>query len=470
MKPAAHKMWLAAVLLCAVSAGGRAFAQVPHFHKLFTDNTALFSRDHTLNATVVTSTNLFTLLERTDGVLLVKTDLSGNPVWSHLLGDMRTDTPTLALGVGGNLIVALRSLNTGDAVVAKIDPGTGSIVWAKHYPKLDEIATITQRGNRYVVMGSSTYSDHSKPLAISINDADGSVAWARQYLETLATYTTDYNHVIQAATSNPGSVVFAGLFSNGVNLSADRPRVTMLTIDADTGDVSGGAMHGYDVDWLVTGDPLEAGEPFVWDIASVKDATGALSGFTLGGTYPLGFGSGAPAVVRIDQGGALRWAKLYRSSNSNSGFGRGIRQNDFFNGGRLDLYTSWTFYRNAIDTTGTASGLMRLNEADGTVVGMTVYDAPGDYAGLSLHGDGAGGYLLLGSKDTTPYTSVELLKVGQIGGNVSCTAEDTTLTAQPLSVTDLSIALVSPAITITPVDLTLSWVNRALTATDCSCP
>ncbi len=335
MKPAAHKRWLAAVLLCAASAGGRALAQVPHFHKLLTDNTAVFSSSHTQNATVVTSTNIFTLLERTDGALLVKTDLSGNLVWSHLLGDARTGASTLTLGVGGNLIVALRSLDTNDAVVAKIDPGTGSILWAKHYPKLDEIATITQRGDRYVVMGGSTYSGRTKPLAISINDADGSVAWARQYLETAAIYTTDYNHVIQAATGNPGSVVFAGLFSNGVNVSADRPRVTMLTLDASTGDVSGGAMHGYDVDWLVTGDPLETDSPFVWDIASVKDDTGVLTGFTLAATYPMGFGNGAPAVVRIDPSGALRWAKLYRSSNSSSGFGRGIRQNDFFNAGRL---------------------------------------------------------------------------------------------------------------------------------------
>lgn len=464
-----HKL-LAAVLLCAALLGSRAFAQVPHFHKLFTDNNALFSNSHYQNAMVVTSTSIFTLLDHDDGTLLVKTDLLGNVVWSHLYGDSRTKASTLTLGVGDNLIVAATSLTWGAAVVAKIDPGTGNVLWAKRYPKLDAIATVTQRGNRYVVMGSSAYSGRSKPLAISINDADGTVAWAKQYLEVTAPYTTDYNHEIQAAAVNPSTVVFAGVFSNGVNISAARPRLTMLTLDASTGDVSTGAMHSYDVTWLATGDPLETDAPYVWDIASIKSATGALAGFTLGGTYPLGFGSGAPAVVRLDQSGALRWAKLYRSSNSTSGFGRGIRQNDFFNAGRLDLYTSWTFYRNAIDGTGTASGLMRINEVDGTIAGMTVYDVPGYYAGLSMHADGAGGYLLLGSKDLTPFTSFELLKVGQVGGNVSCTAEDTTLTAQPLSVTDLSISLVSPSITVSPVDHTLTWVDRALTAGDCSCP
>jgi hypothetical protein len=470
MKPSALQKLFPAVLLCTALFTGRAFAQVPHFHKLFTDTNAFFSRSHYQQSIVVTSTNIFTLLDHDGGALLVKTDLSGNMVWSHLYGATRTNAATLRLGVGDDLILAATSATWDDATISKIDSGTGNVLWSKRYPTLVEIATITRRGNRYVVMASSSYSGRSKPVAISINDADGSVAWAKQYLEVDATYTTDYNHVIHAATSNADAVVFAGLLYNDINISLARPRVTMLTIDAGNGNVSTGAMHSYDVNWLATGAPLETDSPFVWDISPVNTSNGAPAGFTLAGTYPLLAGSGQPAVVRLDQNGALLWAKLYRSSNSSSGFGRGIRQNDFFNAGRLDLYTSWTFYRNAIDGTGTASGLMRLNEVDGTVVGMTVYDAPGYYAGLRLHADGAGGYLLLGTKDLTPFTSFELIKVGQVGGGVSCTAEDTTLTTQLLSVTDLSIALVSPTITVTPVDETLTWVDRALTTTDCNCP
>lgn len=471
MRHASFNALLAAALVCTISAGGRALAQVPHFHKVFTDNTTLFDASHYKQSMVTTASNIFTVVDTTNGSLLMKTDLSGNLVWSHMMGDVRTGASTLIVGVGDNLILGTYNVNYDAAVVSKIDPATGNVLWSKRYPQLEELITLTQRGNRYVAMGNSYYGGgRIKPLAISINDSDGSVAWARQYLEVTATYTTDYNHRIKDATVDPNTVIFTGVFYDGVNISAARPRVTMLAIDAATGNVSTGAMHSYDVNWLATGDPLETDVGFEWDIADVKTTSGAQSGFTLAGTYPLGFGRGAPAVVRLDQNGAVKWAKLYRSANSSSGFGRTARQSEFFNGGRLDFYTSWDFYRNAIDGTGTASGLMRLNEVDGTVVGMTVYDAPGYYAGLSMHSDGAGGYLLLGSQDTFPASSFELLKVGQVGGNVSCTAEDTTLTITPLSVTDLSISLVSPSIPVTPVDTPLTWVDRTLTVTDCVCP
>jgi hypothetical protein len=461
---------LAVALVCTTLLGGRAAAQVPHFHKVFTDNTTLFDAGHYKQSMVTTATNIFTAVESTAGVMLMKTDLSGNVVWNHLLGDARTSAPTLILGVGDNLILGTYNVNYDAAVVSKIDPGTGNVLWSKRYYELEELITLTQRGDRYVAMGNSYYGNgRIKPLAISINDSDGSVAWAKLYLEVTASYTTDYDHFIRDATVNPNRVVFTGVLYNGINISAARPRVTMLSIDASTGNVPSGAMHSYDMSWSATGDPLKTGAEYGWDIADVKMASGAMSGFLLAGTYPLAT-YGAPAVVRLNQDGVVQWAKFYRSSNSNSGFGRTARQNDFFNAGRLDFYTSWDFYQNAIDGTGTASGLMRLNEVDGSVAGMTVYDAPGYYAGLSMHSDGAGGYLLHGSEDTYPARSFELLKVGQIGGNVTCTAEDTTLTTQSLTVTDLSIALTSPSISVDPVDTPLTWVDRALAVTDCACP
>lgn len=471
MRHALFNAVLAVALVGTALVGGRAAAQVPHFHKVFTDNTALFDASHYKQSMVTTATNIFSVVDSTVGVMLTKMDLSGNVVWTHLLGDSRTTAPTLIVGVDDSLILGTYNVNYDAAVVSKIDAGTGNVLWSRRYDELEELITLTQRGNRYVAMGNSYYGNgRIKPLAISIRDSDGSVAWAKQYLEVTAIYTTDYNHRIKDATVNPNTIVYTGVFYDGVSISAARPRVTMLTIDASTGNVPPGAMHGYDVSWPATGDPLETDTGYEWDIADVKMASGAMYGFILAGTYPLGPGYGAPAMVRVNQDGVVQWAKLYRSSNATSGFGRTARQSEFFNAGRLDFYTSWDFYRNAIDGTGTASGLMRLTESDGSVVGMTVYDAPGWYAGLSMHSDGAGGYLLHNSEDTYPAHSFELLKVGQIGGNVTCTAEDTTLTAQSLTVTDLSIPLVSPSIPVDPVDTPLLWVDRTLTVTDCACP
>jgi len=134
MRHTSFNALLAAALVCTISAGGRALAQVPHFHKVFTDNTTLFDASHYKQSMVTTASNIFTVVDTTDGTLLMKTDLSGNLVWSHMLGDVRTGESTLIVGVGDNLILGTYNVTYDAAVVSKIDPATGNVLWSKRYP------------------------------------------------------------------------------------------------------------------------------------------------------------------------------------------------------------------------------------------------------------------------------------------------------------------------------------------------
>ncbi len=154
---------------------------------------------------------------------------------------------------------------------------------------------------------------------------------------------------------------------------------------------------------------------------AINDADGTVvwakkyfEGFAIAGSYSHSdtytFTATDPVALRVDQTWNLLWAKLYDSPNSAYGFARGIRQNVYFFGGRLDVYTSWENYQNDIDGSNTVSGLLRINEADGLSNGIMIYDVPNDdFAGMSMNEDGSGGYLAIGTRDIAPFDTFQLI-------------------------------------------------------------
>ena len=128
----------------------------------------------------------------------------------------------------------------------------------------------------------------------------------------------------------------------------------MMTIHASNGNVPIDAMHTYDLELLPSDYAIESDAPFPWDIPRVKDPiSNTFDGLAIAGTYShsdtYSFTTTDPVVLRVDQDGNPLWAKLYGSANSVYGFGRGIRQNVYFYGDRLDVFTPWENYSNAID-------------------------------------------------------------------------------------------------------------------------
>jgi hypothetical protein len=448
------------------------------FHKVYEDPNGFFS-DTQLNNQILTTTNgVYALLDNGDGILLTRTDLEGNVVWSHLYGSYEDKASTLTGAQDGNLIVVSWYLDTIDTVAAKIDAETGEVIWAMRYPYMNEAFTVTRRGSRHVLMGETTYRNAAgdylvKPIAIAIRDSDGSVIWAKEYLEGTNDYLENYHHRVQGAAVNPGTVSYVGQFYDAIidPHGADRRRVSLLTIDAGNGLVPINAMHSYDLELNGSDYAIETDSPFVWDITRVTDDAGQLDGFAISGTYShsstYSFYATDPVVFRVTQTGDPVWAMLYGSPNGTEGFGRGIRQNVYFNGGRLDVYTAWYDYQNGIDGRSTVSGLMRINELDGAAAGIAIYDVPNaDFAGLCLGPDGTGGYVALAVESVSPYNSFELLKVGQIGGNVDCYL-DHTLEPEVLAIDDDIVEIVPVDVPVAPIEFSLPWVDLSLTVSEC---
>ncbi len=453
--------------------------QATKFHKVYDDPGGFFSEDQLNQQILATEDSIYAFLDHGDGLLLTRTDLEGNVVWSHLYGGLRDEASTLSGADDGNLIMVSWSIDWLELVVSKVDAVTGDVVWSKRYPGINQAFTATRRGARHVIMGDKTYINASgdyldKPVAASIRDSDGTVVWAKEYLEGTWEYLDEYHHYITGAAVSQGQITYVGKFHDAVvdPHGPGRRRVSFLTINAADGLVPINAMHTYDLELNAVDYAIETDAPFVWDIARVTDAAGQVDGFAISGTYSLSSSyvsyASDPAVFRVTLDGDPLWAMLYRTTNSYQGFGRTILQNAYFNGDRLDVYTSWEGYENAVETRSTVSGMIHLDASDGLAVGMSVYDVPdADFSGLCMNRDGTGGYVAMAVASMFPnFDSFELLKVGQIGGNVDCHVEHT-LESDPLQIDDQIVEIVPADVDVTPVDYDLTWVDRALTVFEC---
>ncbi len=111
--------------------------------------------------------------------------------------------------------------------------------------------------------------------------------------------------------------------------------------------------------------------------------------------------------------------------------------------------------------------LLRINETDGLPHGIMIYDVPnGDFGGMSMNEDGSGGYLAIGTRDTAPYDTFQLLKVGQIGGNVDCLVEQE-IEAEELLVDDIIVEIVPEEVEVNPVVYDLTYVDLPLNVFEC---
>ena len=119
-------------------------------HKIYEDPAASFAQSQ-LNKQVMVgpagTDSIYVMLDNGDGILLMRTDMDGNPVWTHLYGDFRDKASTLGEAADGNIIMVSWALSNIDAVATKIDAITGAVIWSFRYPGLNEASTITKRGS-----------------------------------------------------------------------------------------------------------------------------------------------------------------------------------------------------------------------------------------------------------------------------------------------------------------------------------
>jgi outer membrane protein assembly factor BamB len=128
-------------------------------HKIYEDPTTCFSQSQ-LNKRVMVgpagTDSIYVMLDNRDGILLMRTNMDGSPIWTHLYGESSDEASTIGEATDGNIIMVSYALSNIDAVATKIDAIKGAVIWSYRYPGLNEASTITKRGARHVLMGDTT--------------------------------------------------------------------------------------------------------------------------------------------------------------------------------------------------------------------------------------------------------------------------------------------------------------------------
>lgn len=153
----------------------------------------------------------FSLLDY--NILLVKTDNSGNVMWSKTFGSASIDVANSVIltADGGYLIGG--QYNSDDCLLIKTD-AAGSVEWAKTYGSAnnDEAFDVLQKSDGgFVMVGvSHQLQPTTRAYIISTNDS-GDVSWAKHYmLDDCGTYsvqqTADLGYVLFGETDLSGGL------------------------------------------------------------------------------------------------------------------------------------------------------------------------------------------------------------------------------------------------------------------------
>jgi hypothetical protein len=147
---------------------------------------------------------------------LVKTDNSGNLLWTHTFGhtgneyaysvDETTD--------GGFIITGKASVGAGgtDMMLVRTDPA-GNIIWAKAYGTTaneDGYSVEQTPDGGYIVAGSTGITSGYYDMLLVKTDSSGNLQWAKTYTNLLHDYgksvrqTNDGGYIIAGYTDNTG--------------------------------------------------------------------------------------------------------------------------------------------------------------------------------------------------------------------------------------------------------------------------
>ncbi|MCC6466540.1 MAG: PQQ-binding-like beta-propeller repeat protein, partial [Planctomycetes bacterium] len=250
---------------------------------------------------------------------------------------------SIALDEEGSLYIAgltsdSKSNNNFAALVMKINPADGAVVWEKlwrpDWPKnllashSAEAYALDARGGRVYVTGVS--AGNAEVLLLALNAADGAIAW--QTSLDITPGSNDRGYAVKAAAD--GSLVISGLASDRAFLAkvsganTEAPKVAWLQ-RVDLGRGSG--INAVDVD-------AEG------NIYASCDRRGATTFFS---------------AIKVSPEGKLLWGKTYKGTAGDRSNTHVVKVNgdQVLVGGRLGVQT--------FDTTGGDAIALCLNAADG---------------------------------------------------------------------------------------------------------
>lgn len=323
-------------------------------------------------------------------IFVMRTDQDGNVDWVneyHLPGSVERAN-TLEVSHNEQELVISGKVNPNNpqlpnyVIIFKISQANGAVIWANDYSNIFELNTMVKRstgGINYYVLGGKRIEpgvNLAKPVAIAINDVDGSLRWAYQYNENQPNYALNFHNRITGFAVQPNQVAFTGIYHNTTN---SERLISFFRLQPFTGSIIGNVLYAYDIEDDSTDVAIATSGLHVWDIARVQQPqSGNFNGYVISGTYVTSpFGqpqTSETALLRIDQNGVPLWANLYDHADDNSGFGRGVYQD------QNDLLSLDVFSKHGIGSR--RSGFLSVDLPAGNLLGFREHNF-GDNPGFS---------------------------------------------------------------------------------------
>ncbi len=235
-------------------------------------------------------------------VLLIRTDVNGNTLWTKTYGGSNTDYAlTVRQTTDGGFIIGAHSESFGagshDVYLIKSDP-SGEIIWSKVYGggSADGAYSIqqTKDGGYIISAHTSSFGAGQHDIYLIKTDGNGDTLWTKTYGGSGGDFLRSVHQ-----TSDSGYILVAETLSFGVGqydiyLVKTDERGNILWAKTYGG---GSSDYGYSVTQTTDGGYIVAG-------------------------YTKSFGAGMSDVllVKTDANGDISWAKTYGGSSSDYGY------------------------------------------------------------------------------------------------------------------------------------------------------
>jgi hypothetical protein len=304
-------------------------------------------------------------------VYLIKTDASGNAVWTKTFGGTNDDGgySVRQTSDGGYIIAGFtKSFGAGnqDVYLIKTD-ASGNSVWTKTYGETnnDNGNSVQQTSDGgYIITGTYGSSGANADVYLIKTNANGNGVWIRTFGG--AGYGNDYGFSVQQ-TSDGGYIIAGatltengGIFKNSVYLiktNASGNSVWEKTIGGTQDD------YGYSVQQTSDGGYIVAGY-----------------------TYSYGVGSGDVYLIKTDANGNTTWTKTFGGTDLDGGCS--VRQTS--DGGYIVAGFTQSFGAGSYDVY-----LIKTNANGNSTWTRTIGGANND-CGYSVQQTSDGGYIIAG--------------------------------------------------------------------------
>jgi hypothetical protein len=227
-------------------------------------------------------------------IFVVRTDASGNLLWSRFIGGNDTDDAIkVEVTTDGNYAILGQSgdigLTTHDIWLIKLDDN-GNDIWTKTYStpgtNMGEDFTVTSDGG-FIVVGRSDIGPYSANIAMLRLDTNGDTLWTKGFSGPVHDWAGNVRE------TQDGGFVFTG---HGSSFSTSNYDTYIVRTDAQ-GDTL----------WTRAFGSSDVGSHYSEGLICTDDGGFLIGGHTIGYGHPQWMGS----LMKLDANGNWEWVKFY---------------------------------------------------------------------------------------------------------------------------------------------------------------